>query len=42
MSTQCGRYSKDAISWQIDGSGIEGTIRGFATQSDIDIFLGLC
>lgn len=36
------RYNKDTISWQIDGSGIDGTVRGFATQSDIDIFLGLC
>ncbi len=36
------RYNKDSISWQIDGSGIDGTVRGFATQSDIDIFLGLC
>ena len=36
------RYNKDRINWQIDGSGIDGTVRGFATQSDIDIFLGLC
>lgn len=41
MSTQCGRYSKDAISWQIDGSGIDGTVRGFAAQSGTDVFLGL-
>lgn len=36
------RYNKNTINWQIDGSGTDGTIRGFSTQSDIDIFLGVC
>lgn len=35
-------YNKDTINWQIDGSGMDGTVKGFATHSDIDIFLGLC
>ncbi len=36
------RYNDDTITWQIDGSGIDGTVRGFSTKTEIDMFLGLC
>ena len=36
------RYNEDIINWQIDGSGMDGTVRGITNKTDIDMFMGLC